>query len=285
MTKLQHHYFDLPDVRLHAVRAGDEAGETLMFLHGFPEHWYGWHRQLDFFAAAGYDVVAPDQRGYNLSSKPKVVKAYTLDKLTGDIVRLISQLGKEQVVLVGHDWGGMVAWTLAMHFPHLLRKLVILNIPHPAIMQEHLRKNPKQMLRSWYAAFFQLPLLPEQAAQAFDFKALSQAMTGTSRPHTFSEEDLAIYKEGWQQPNALTSMINWYRAFRHNPLDLSSTIEVPTLMIWGKEDTALGAEMAEPSIAFCPKGRLVFLDEATHWLHHEQPDRVNQEILTFLRNS
>ncbi|MDX5481233.1 MAG: alpha/beta hydrolase [Hymenobacteraceae bacterium] len=256
----------------------------MLFLHGFPEYWYGWRKQLDFFAAQGYHVVAPDQRGYNLSSKPQEVEEYTLEKLAGDIVWLIDRLGKEKVVLVGHDWGGVVAWVLGMHFPELLHKLIILNIPHPSVMLENLKRNPRQMLRSWYAAVFQIPFLPEKAAGAFDYRVLAQSLTRTAKPGTFSEEELAAYKEAWQQPGALTGMINWYRAFKHSRLNLDRNVEVPTLMIWGKQDVALGAEMAEPSIARCPSGKLVFLEDATHWLHHEQADRVNQEVLTFLRD-
>lgn len=279
---LEHTFYRLPNVSLHAATAGDKGGKVILFLHGFPECWYGWRKQLLFFAGQGYYVVAPDQRGYNLSSKPSAVKAYTLEKLTADIVELIGQLGKEKVILVGHDWGGVVAWALVMHFPHLLHKLVVLNMPHPGVLQEHLRQNPKQMLRSWYTAIFQLPLLPEKALQALDYKLLEQAMTGTAHAHTFSEEDLAAYRKAWQQPGALSSMLNWYRAFKYTHLHLGKEVEVPTLLIWGKKDTALGAEMAKPSIAKCPNGKLVFLEDATHWLHHEQPEKVNREILSFL---
>jgi pimeloyl-ACP methyl ester carboxylesterase len=275
-------YYHLPDVTLHVARAGDEAGETILFLHGFPEHWYGWQKQLSYFAGQGYHVVAPDQRGYNLSSKPEQEEDYTLEKLTGDIVGLIRKLGLEKVVLVGHDWGGVVAWVVAMQFPQLLRKLVILNMPHPAVMLNNLKQNPWQMLRSWYTAAFQVPVLPEMAAKALDYTILAQTMKSTANPGTFSEADMAAYQEAWQQPGALTSMLNWYRAFKHTQLDLHKAVEVPTLLIWGKKDFALGAEMAEPSIARCNAGKLVFLEEATHWLQHEQPDVVNEEIRIFL---
>ncbi|AKD04033.1 alpha/beta hydrolase [Pontibacter korlensis] len=284
MKELEFKFYHLPDVSLHVATAGEAAGETIVMLHGFPEYWYGWHKQLSFFASHGYHVVAPDQRGYNLSSKPQAVEEYTLEKLAGDIIRLISQLGKEKVVLLGHDWGGIVGWVIGMYYPHLLQKLILLNIPHPAVMLNHLKTNPRQMLRSWYAALFQVPAVPEKAARLLDFRPLEKAMTGTAKPGTFSKEDMAAYKEAWQQQGALTSMINWYRAFKYTELSLNKNVEVPTLMIWGKKDTAPGAEMAEPSIARCPNGKLIFLDDATHWLHHEQPDRVNEEILAFLRN-
>ncbi|WP_299824826.1 alpha/beta hydrolase [uncultured Pontibacter sp.] len=285
MVKRTFTYFDLREVTLHVAMAGEAEGELVLFLHGFPEFWFGWQKQLDFFAAQGYMAVAPDQRGYNLSSKPQAVEEYTLEKLTEDIVGLIAALGKEKVVLVGHDWGGVVAWSVAMHFPDLLHKLIILNMPHPIVMLQHLRNNPRQMLRSWYTAFFQVPVLPEQAAKVLNYTMLEKSMTGTANANAFSEEELATYKEAWKQPGAITSMINWYRAFKHTHLNLRRKINLPTLMLWGMKDTALGAEMAEPSISLCPQGKLIFLDEASHWLHHEQPDKVNQEILAFLRES
>ena len=283
MAALTLELYRLPEVTLHVARAGEKTGETLLLLHGFPEYWFGWHKQLSFFAAQGYDVVAPDQRGYNLSSKPAQVAAYTLEKLTADIVYLIKQLGKEKVVLVGHDWGGVVAWAIAMHFPEMLHQLVILNMPHPAVLLKHLKSNPKQLLRSWYTAAFQLPVLPEWTLKALNYRLLKKAMTGTARPGTFTDEEIATYQAAWQQPGALTGMLHWYRAFKHTKLHLNLDVSVPTFMLWGKKDTALGAEMAAPSIARCVNGKLVFLEEATHWLHHEQPDIVNQEILNFIR--
>ena len=279
---LEHTFFQLSDASLHALTAGDKGGDVLIFLHGFPEYCYGWHKQLPYFAGKGYYVVAPDQRGYNLSSKPAGVKSYTPEKLTADIVELIGQLGKEKVVLVGHDWGGVVAWAIAMHHPYLLQKLVILNMPHPGVMQQHLRQNPRQMLRSWYAAAIQIPVLPEIALQALNYKLLAFALTSTAQPNTFTGENLAAYREAWRQPGALSGMLNWYRAFKYTGLNLKRNVEVPTLMLWGKKDAALGAEMAEPSIAKCTTGKLIFLKDATHWLHHEQPEQVNQEILAFL---
>ncbi|QCR22217.1 alpha/beta fold hydrolase [Pontibacter sp. SGAir0037] len=269
-------------IGLHVVEAGDSKNDTIIFLHGFPEHWYGWHKQLRFFAEKGYHVVVPDQRGYNLSSKPSDVQEYTLEKLTGDIVKLIAQLQKQQVILVGHDWGGAVAWAMGMHFPHLLQKLVILNMPHPAVMEENLQKNPSQMLKSWYTGFFQAPFLPEKTAEAFDFKFLVKSMTGTAREGAFTEEDLVAYKEAWQQPNAIEAMINWYRAYKYSSLFIDKEVETPTLLIWGKNDATLGQEMAEPSIGKCPNGKLEFLNNATHWLHHEEPARVNKLISVFL---
>ncbi|GGK86337.1 alpha/beta fold hydrolase [Rufibacter glacialis] len=276
-------YYRTNGMELHTVEAGSPTGKVILFLHGFPEFWYGWRKQLAFFAEKGFRAVAPDQRGYGLSSKPQGVKAYTIDQITQDIVDLIPQITQEKVVLVGHDWGGGVAWNLALHFPDLLEKLVILNMPHPAVIHDHLRHNPRQMLRSWYAFFFQVPWAPEALNSAFHFKLLETIMTRSALPGTFSPQDMAAYKAAWAQPGALEKMINWYRAYKYNPVKASHPVETPTLLLWGKQDTFLGSELALPSMGQCRQGQLVFLEEATHWLHHEQPEKVNGLIYDFLQ--
>lgn len=270
-------------IRLHVAEAGEPEGEVLLFLHGFPEFWYGWRKQLLFFAAKGYRVIAPDQRGYNLSSKPSGVKAYTLARLTADIADLIQQVIARKVYLVGHDWGGAVAWAMAQHYPDLLEKLIILNMPHLDIMQQELRKNPRQLQKSWYIGFFQLPLLPEAVSSAFNYKMLERSMASTAKAGTFTDADIARYKTAWQQPQALTSMINWYRAYKYNTLETTLEVKVPTLLLWGRKDTFLSDTMAAPSIRKCRHGQLMFLDDATHWLHHEKPDEVNQYIYDFIK--
>ncbi|KAA3436965.1 alpha/beta fold hydrolase [Rufibacter hautae] len=275
-------FYNTNGIRLHVAQAGPNDGKVILFLHGFPEFWYGWEKQLRFFSEQGWLAVAPDQRGYNLSTKPEGVEAYTVDELTQDMAELIPQLTDRKVVLVGHDWGGAIAWNLALHHSHLLEKLVILNMPHPVVMHHHLTHNPKQMLRSWYAGFFQIPWLPETLNSSFDFKLLESTMAKSAQPNTFSQQDLEKYKEAWRQPGALEAMINWYRAYKYNQIEPSQKVEVPTLMLWGKQDQFLGTELALPSIDQCQNGQLIFLKEATHWFHHEQPDRVNKLILDFL---
>lgn len=270
-------------IYLNAVETGNPQGKALIFLHGFPEHWYAWHQQLPYFADKGFRVIAPDQRGYNRSSKPAGVKAYTLPHLTADIAQFIQQQSEEKVVLVGHDWGGAVAWSVAAHYPQLLEKLVILNMPHPLVFHKHLRKNPKQVFKSMYAAFFQLPFLPEISNRAFNFKLLKTTMLQSALPHTFSKEDFLHYKEAWRKPRALRAMLNWYRAYKYQPYNSSERIKVPTLLIWGKKDSFLNAAMAEPSKAMCRNGELVFLPNATHWLHHEYPHQVNNLIYKFIQ--
>ena len=280
--ELRHRVIATGGVRLHAVEAGPPEGRLLILLHGFPEFWYGWHRHIESFAAAGYRVLVPDQRGYNLSDKPRGVASYRLDRLAGDVVGLIDDAGRERACLVGHDWGGAVAWWVGVNFPRRLDRLALLNIPHPYVMRRHLLHDRAQRRRSWYIFFFQLPWLPEIYWRRNDWAHGVRALTATSRPGTFSESDLALYRQAWSQPGAISAMIHWYRAALRMPppRPASPRVEVPTLLLWGTGDRFLGREMAQPSIDLCDDGRLVFLD-ATHWLHHEEPGEVQRRLAEF----
>lgn len=261
---------------------GPADGRIILFLHGFPEFWYGWRKQIAYFAEKGYRVVVPDQRGYNESSKPEGIKAYHMQNLVKDIAELIGQLGQQKVILVGHDWGGAVGWNMAAHYAHLLEKLIVLNLPHPLVFLKTLRSRPKQMLKSWYIGFFQLPWLPEKANSAANFKLLSENMQSSSKPGTFPPEIMAEYKKAWQHPGALRAMINWYRAIRYGSLKTPSKVKTPTLLIWGKKDIYLSHEMARPSIDKCSNGRLVMIEDATHWVQHEKAEEVNRLIEEFV---
>jgi len=281
-TSLRHRTIATNGIRLHAVEAGPEDGPLLIFLHGFPELWYGWRHQIAPFAEAGFRVLAPDQRGYNTSDKPKGVRAYGRDALARDILGLIDEAGREKAYLAGHDWGGVVAWWLGMKHPDRIERLAILNCPHPEVMKRHLLGNPRQLQRSWYMFFFQLPRLPERALKKDDSKNLVKMLRRTSN-RAFTDEDLDVYREAWSQPGALTAMVNWYRAglrIRPSPPP-SPRVTVPTLLIWGTKDRALGEELAQPSIDMCDHGRLARIEEATHWLQHEEPERVNALIGDF----
>ena len=270
-------------INLHVHFEGETNKEIIIFLHGFPEYGYAWHLQLSFFASQGYYALAPDQRGYNLSSKPKGVKAYLLDHLVADIAVWIQKLTPQKAILVAHDWGGGMAWALAAKHPELLKKLVILNMPHLAVMKKHLRTNVKQILKSWYAAFFQLPLLPELMCRLWNYRFLTGALVRSAKPGTFNKQDLDNYRQAWRKPYALTAMLNWYRAFKYDIGKKHPKIVVPTLIIWGKQDTALSAEMANDSLAMCKQGELIIINDATHWLHHEKPNEINQMILSFIQ--
>ncbi|MCS6828495.1 MAG: alpha/beta hydrolase [Caldilinea sp.] len=271
------------DVNVHVVMAGAQEGPLVILLHGFPEFWYGWRKQLPALAKAGFHVWAPDQRGYNRSDKPTGVSAYHIETLARDVVGLIEASGREQVYLAGHDWGAAVAWWVAGRYPHLVKKLAILNVPHPAVMRRTVLKDPEQRKKSWYIFFFQLPWLPEASLRRNDYTDLIRMLKGSSRRGTFTDDDLLAYKQAWSQPGALTAMLNWYRAavrYQGQAAELGR-IRVPTLMIWGANDIALDRKMARPSIDLCDEGRLIFLEEATHWVQHEEPETVNRLLIEF----
>jgi pimeloyl-ACP methyl ester carboxylesterase len=279
-------YIATNGIRLHVVRDGPPDGPLTILLHGFPEFHYGWRRQLAFLGSAGYRVWAPDQRGYNLSAKPKAIAAYRLDTLGADILGLIDAAGCTQAHLVGHDWGAAVAWWLAATHPDRIKRLVVLNVPHPAVMQQHLRQNPAQLARSWYIFFFQIPWLPEHLARFRRWQIPIHAMQTTSRAGTFTARELRRYRRAWSQPGAFPSMLNWYRAMVRCPprLPAMPRITPPTLIIWGARDKFLDRAMAQPSIDLCDNGRLVLMEDATHWVQHEKPNEVNRLIEAFLRD-
>lgn len=282
-TDLRHRVIATNGIRLHAVEAGPEDGPLLILLHGFPEFWYGWRHQIGPLAEAGFRVLVPDQRGYNRSDKPPGLSAYRLDTLARDVVGLIDDAGRDRAAVAGHDWGGVVAWWLGIHHPGRLARLALLNIPHPWVMRRTLRENAKQRKKSLYMLFFQLPWLPERALRKDDWALAVKTLRATSRPGTFTDEDLTRYREAWAQPGALTGMLSWYRAALRRPprLEPSLRVTVPTLLLWGARDRALLSDMAPLSIDLCDDGRLVTFEEATHWVQHEEPDRVNGLLVDF----
>ena len=286
-SQLEHEFVETGSVRLHVVAAGPAEGRLVVLLHGFPEFWYGWRHQVAPLAEAGFRVVAPDLRGYNLSDKPRGVAQYTIDRLADDVAGLIQALGRQRALLVGHDWGGAVAWWLSLRRPEVVERQVILNVPHGAVMIRHLRRTPRQLLRSWYMFLFQLPWLPEALFRLGNWRGAVRGLRNSSRPGTFSEDDLQRYRQAWSQPGAMTAMINWYRAaMRHLPeMPENLRVAAPTLLIWGKRDRFVLPELAEPSLALCDRGELVFIEEATHWVQHEEPERVNALIVEFLNRA
>jgi epoxide hydrolase 4 len=272
-------------VHLHAVEEGPEDGPLLILLHGFPEFWYGWRHQIEPLAAAGFRVLVPDQRGYNLSDKPRRIPAYNLDTLAGDVVGLIDAMGRDRAFVAGHDWGGAVGWWMGVKHPGRLERLALLNIPHPAVMRQTLTRSPKQLRKSSYMLFFQLPWLPERAFRRQDFDYARRTLRSTSRPGTFTDEDVALYKAAWSQPGAVRSMIHWYRAALRAQPDWpeSQRVPVPTLLIWGAKDRFLGQELATASLDLCDRGRLEVIPEATHWVQHEEAGRVNGLLVEFFQ--
>ena len=281
LSQIRDGYAEVGDVRLHYVEAGD--GPLVVLLHGFPEFWYGWRLQIAPLAAAGFRVVAPDTRGYNLSSKPAGVAAYSADKLAADIHGLIQERGAESALVVGHDWGGTIAWTLAMNHPEVVDRLAILNAAHPRRLNEGLR-NPHQLGRSWYFFYFQPPGLPERHVRAGHWRFLQHFLRDARPPYT--PEDIDRYVEAWSQPGAATAMINYYRgAVRQSPKQAKAAlrpISAPTLVIWGQRDRYLGPKLAEPDREDVPNlDRVERLPDASHWVHHDEPERVTQLLIDF----
>ena len=276
-------FVDAGAVTLHVRRAGPPDGPPVVLLHGFPEFWFGWRRQLRALAEAGYRVLAPDQRGYNRSGKPRGVAAYGLDSLARDVAGLLDSEGHERAAIVGHDWGAVVGWWLGMAYPGRVERLAVANGPHPGAMGDALLGSWRQRLRSVYTLAAQPPWLPEAALRARNYALLTRVLTDTSRPGTFEESALERYRRAWGRPGALTGMLNWYRAAgrgfgtyrRHD------RVTVPTLVLWGSDDSALGPGLADDSAALCDDVRLRRFD-ATHWVHHERPDAVTEALVGFL---
>ena len=278
-SDLREGYAEVGDQRLHYVEAGE--GPLLVLLHGFPEFWYSWRRQIQPLADAGFHVVAPDMRGYNLSDKPAGWRAYDTGLLANDIAGLIRHFGEEPANLVGHDWGAAVASAVAMNHPEVVRRLAILNVPHTERMLAGFR-TLRQLRKSWYMFFFQIPGLPEALIRRDNFAFGKRALRSDS-PAAFSDADLERYVEAWSQPGALTGMINYYRAaLRGSPratLRRLRPIPAPTLVIWGMGDRHLGSELAEPLPQWVPDVRVEHIADATHWVQHDRPELVNELLV------
>jgi epoxide hydrolase 4 len=272
--------FQKNEVLIHAVSAGPKDGPVVVLLHGFPEFWYSWCKQIEPLAAAGFRVIVPDQRGYNLSSKPRGVAPYSISKLVADVMALADHLEQQRIHLAGHDWGAAVAWSAAILRPERIARLAILNVPHPSVMRHYLLSRPRQLLRSWYMFFFQLPWIPEIFFSAFNFRTGTRSLLNSSRQGTFTEGDLDQYRAAWSQPGALSGMMNWYRAALRFPAKIPDpTVRVPTRIIWGERDRFLLAEMAHESLRYCVNAELFMIANATHWVHREEPYRVSQLLI------
>jgi epoxide hydrolase 4 len=284
LADLAHDIVETNGIHLHVVTAGDPHGKPVILLHGFPEFWFGWHHQMPSLVEAGFHVIIPDQRGYNLSDKPGGIEPYCMQELVNDIMGLAEHFGLQKINLVGHDWGAAVAWSLAIRHPEKMEHLAVLNVPHPFVMSDFILHSPRQLLKSWYIIFFQLPWLPEHLMAWNNCASAARLLKGSSRAGTFTAEEIYEYKRAWEQPGALNTMINWYRAaFRHrSSLALNERVVCPTLILWGKRDVALRAEMAQRSLELCNLGRLVYFEESSHWVQHEQVDSINRFLVDFL---
>lgn len=286
-----HRRVDVGEVTLHVAEArppfvsGDDVPKDVplvVLLHGFPEFWWSWREQLRALSEAGCWVVAPDMRGYNESDKPEGVRAYEIEKLADDVAGLVRALGRDEAVVVGHDWGAVVAWQFAQQHPSMLERLAILNVPHPLAMMRGLRR-PKQLRKSWYMFFFQLPRLPELLIAKDDFAFARR----TFRADGFDRETIEHYVDALRVPGAAASAINYYRAAIRRVLTgrtpKMKVIERPVLVIWGDRDRFLGREMADPPKRFVPNARVVHIPEATHWVQNDAAEEVSRLLSEFIR--
>lgn len=282
--KINFDYAQIGGVQLHYATAG--TGERLVILlHGFPEFWYSWRKQL-VALSEDYTVVAPDLRGFNLSDKPENVSDYDLDKITDDVIGLIHHFGREKAAVIGHDWGAAVAWNIAIKHAEVLWKLGALQVPPPSILKKNI--SLRQLLASWYMFFFQLPKLPEWLLSNNDFEGLAQGLkTSTVENGIFTDADIAEYKKAWREPFALTSMLNYYRANfikRFAPQkEEPPKIKVPTVFIFGEQDkailresvTGIGEVIDAPFEEF-------FIPSSGHWVQQEEAETVTQILKDFL---
>jgi pimeloyl-ACP methyl ester carboxylesterase len=277
-----HAYINTNGVKLHYVTQGE--GPLMLMLHGFPEFWYSWRHQIPEFASH-FKVVALDLRGYNDSDKPQAQAAYVMDEFVKDVKGVIEGLGYDACILVGHDWGGAIAWNFAYTYPEMVEKLIVLNLPHPAKFAQGLT-TPQQLLRSYYIFLFQIPFLPEIILQADDYEAIAQIIPRTATQKTaFTAADIEAYKDAAAKRGAITAMLNYYRnIFQQIPLNKNwSVLEVPTLMIWGEQDTALGKELTYGTEQYVRNLEIKYIPNSGHWVQQEQPELVSNYMHNFLK--
>ena len=304
-AEMEHRYADVNGIRLHYVTKGQ--GPVILFIHGFPEFWYAWKPQVEEFSR-DHQAVAVDLRGYNLSSRPKEVEQYAIPLLVADIQALADHLlrdrPRKKLTLVGHDWGGVVAWVFAMVHPEYLDRFVAINSPHPAVFQREIRENPAQQKASSYMVMFRSEQA-EAALSANNYEALARAVfEGSAKPEAFSEEDRRAYREAWSQPGALTGGLNYYRASRAGPPPPNAAtaagsaaepaaplaqlptqpIRVPTLVIWGEKDRALLTGNLDGLDAHVTDLRIRRIPAGTHWVVHEFPAEIHAYIREFMKD-
>jgi len=286
MKMLNSQYISTNGIQLHCKVGGE--GPLMIMLHGFPEFWYSWRKQIPALLPH-FKLVIPDMRGYNKSDRPKGVKNYQLSALVADIKGLIQHFVNEKAIIVGHDWGGAVSWALSYEEPALVEKLIILNMPHPYEMWRNVLTNFEQTKRSYYIFLFQFPGIAEYGINA-DLQSffLRSLRDWSHNKDAFTDEDIAHYIKAFADPSAMTAAINYYRASsRYLKMWLNGKkkkVQCPVLMIWGEDDKALGKELTYTTPRYCANRVFTkYIPNCSHWVQHEYPDIVNQEILAFLK--
>lgn len=280
-------YVKCKNVRLHYVQTGSDDKPLMLFIHGYPEFWYSWRFQLKEFEDR-YRCVAIDQRGYNLSDKPKPVESYAVDELVGDVRDVIEELGYKKAIVVAHDWGGLVAWKFAEAYPEMVEKLICCNIPRPGSFRRRIMSSWSQFRKSWYMFFYQNARIPELLCAADDMKMLELAFRnkemGIRNWKNFTDDDLEAWKYSFSMNGASFKYpINYYRnIFSNVSKKDDAVLEMPTLIIWGTGDGALDIEAAEHSLTTLRNGTMKKIAGASHWVQQDEPEIVNQYITEFL---
>ncbi len=266
-------------IQFHYVTQGE--GPLMLMLHGFPECWYSWRHQITEFSK-NYTVVAIDMRGYGQTERPLGKENYTIDVLVQDVKELVNAFGYDKCVLVGHDWGAIVAWYVAMNVESCVEKLIVMNVPHPQCYMENLSLN--QILKSWYIWMFQLPNLPERYLKFKNYKWITDQFKSAVNPAAFTNEDLAIYRANVAIPGALTAMLSYYRNLPAEMMkkDITPIIHIPTLMLWGENDPYTRKKATEGTDKYVKNLDLKFLPNCSHWTQQDCPKEVNQYMKDFL---
>lgn len=264
-------------INLSVLTAGPADGKMVLLLHGFPENAESWRDQMNELAGLGFFVVAPDQRGYDQSTAPYSIKDYKLDILAEDMLSLVKHFRNEKVLIVGHDWGAIVGWYLITYFPETFEKAVIASAPHWDVFKKYLLSHPKQIIKSWYIFFIQIPLIPELI---FGFKSYS-VLSSMIKNHNYPEARLELLKEKWVMYKKLKFMLNWYRAMKYlNAKIPKQKIQVPTMIVWGEKDPFCMSEMALMSRDYCKLGQVIIMKDVGHWPQHQNINEFNTIVIS-----
>lgn len=286
MKTINHDFVEVDNVTIHLAHYGSDSGKLMLFLHGYPENWYAWKKQLLYFGSKGFKAVAIDQRGYNRSSKPKYIHDFRIDVLAIDIFKIIRHhFNRKTAIVIGHDWGANVAWWTALRFPQIVEKLIIINVPHPLVMKKTMNNNFRQMLSSWYIYFYQIPIIPELIMSFNHGLLLASMITSSANKNAFDRKTISYYRNSWSKAT-VTSMINWYRGMKLGSDKKLRSIKVKpeVLVLWGLNDRFIRKENIKPSLNLCKNATCKVYPNNTHWVIHEAGDKVNKKIFTFISN-
>ncbi len=270
-------------ITLEVASSGPADGPLVILLHGFPDSWRTWRNQIPHLVATGFRVLAPNMRGYGGSDQPSGVSSYDLDRLIDDVLALADSEGAPRFQLVGHDWGGIVAFWTAACFPERVTRLSVLNAPHPGAFRKYVLKHPSQLLKSWYVGFFQLPAIPEALLRRGAYQGLLRAVKSAGPGRVDEDEEAAHLVSTWSKAGSLSGMIHYYRAFtRRTDRSLQVRIRIPVLILFSQQDPALERGLAIASQNLCDDCQIIWFEQTKHWIHWEEPTAVSEALVSFL---